>query len=458
LAELRGGLRTGDHMTRQHIYTVSELTEELNSILEEQYSIVWINGEISNLKKSVSGHFYFTLKDDKAQIQCVIFRGPFAKLKFIPRDGLQVTALGRLSIYPPRGNYQLIAEYLEPQGRGALQAAFEDLKAKLDQEGLFDPAHKRPLPLLPEKISVITSPTGAVRHDIETVILRRFPTMHIELVPVSVQGREAIREIVAALELVDTHHTSQVIILARGGGSLEDLQAFNSEEVARAIHGTTIPVVSAVGHETDYTIADFTADLRAPTPSAAAELAVPVKSELERHIEGLKLLLAGTLKSHLRHLRQQVKEQQYRLKDPRKEVAATRLRLDDLLHQLMRNMSGLLTRRREKSEQLLRMLARNPTAHAFKLFNVRLENGNLNLLNNYKIIFNKNKEKWHNAHLRLHQANPKSILKRGYSITRHRIGGELLTDSRKAADGEELEIILHKGSLEALVLRTDQQQ
>ncbi|MFC1896679.1 exodeoxyribonuclease VII large subunit, partial [Thermodesulfobacteriota bacterium] len=256
----------------RRLYTVSELTRAIRSLLEEALPFVWLRGEISNFHVPISGHFYFTLKDAGAQIRSVMFRGQNRSLKFQPEDGLAVIALGRISVYEPQGIYQIIVEFMEPEGVGALQVAFEQLKARLGQEGLFGPEHKRPLPFLPRKISVMTSPTGAVIHDFIKVIDRRFPSVHIEVVPVRVQGEGSEEEMVQALNTVNMCGDSDVIVLARGGGSLEDLQAFNSESVARAVFKSCIPVVSAVGHETDFTIADFTADVRAPTPSAAAEI------------------------------------------------------------------------------------------------------------------------------------------------------------------------------------------
>ncbi len=435
----------------QRVYTVSELTEELNCLLEDRYSILWINGEISNFKISVTGHCYFTLKDKKAQLQCVIFRIPYRNLKFSLKDGLQVTALGRLSIYPPRGSYQLIAEYIEPRGRGALQAAYEELKAKLEAEGLFADHHKRQLPFLPCKISVITSPSGAVRHDIETVIRRRFPNMRIELVPVSVQGREAAGEIVSALRRVDQQHTSDVIILARGGGSLEDLQPFNSEAVARAIYELTIPLVSAVGHETDYTIADFTADLRAPTPSVAAELVVPLKSDLEQRIAGLRLLLLSAMKSQIEQQNRDVDHLTDRLRDPRQEIAAQRLRLDDQLYRLKRNMAETVAKQRENMNKLNRRIDQNPLEYRLLICNLKHEKVSDKLSNSYNLIFNYKRDQLDQALLRLESASPQLILKRGYSITRLSASKKVLSNTQAVKTGDSLEIILYKGRLQAVV-------
>ncbi|MDD3992112.1 MAG: exodeoxyribonuclease VII large subunit, partial [Desulfobacteraceae bacterium] len=283
----------------RNVLSVSQLTLNIKQLLEEKFEFIWITGEISNYRVPASGHAYFTLKDAAAQIAAVMFRGVRHTLRFEPRDGLSVIGLGRVSVYPPRGSYQIILEYLEPAGAGALQQAFEALKARLAAEGLFDETRKRPLPLLPRKIAVVTSATGAVFHDICRVALRRFPNLAIQLVPAAVQGAAAMEAVVHAIDLANRHGSADLIIVARGGGSLEDLQAFNSESVARAIAGSRLPVVSAVGHETDFTIADFVADLRVPTPSAAAEIVVPLKTELIARIRHLLDLLSGRLRSRL---------------------------------------------------------------------------------------------------------------------------------------------------------------
>ena len=279
------------------IYTVSELNALIKSLLEQQFPFVWVVGEISNFRIPLSGHFYFTLKDEASQLNAVMFRGQHRQLKFEPEDGMRVTGMGRLSVYEPRGSYQIILEYLEPSGVGGLQIAYEKLKARLADEGLFDQQYKKPLPFLPHKMALITSPSGAVVHDMLNIIDRRFSNTQIEIFPVKVQGTGAEEEIVEALRMLNDRIGVDLGILARGGGSLEDLQAFNSERVARAIFASKIPIIAAIGHETDYTIADFVADLRAPTPSAAAELAVPIKYELLQKVKDI----SADLKYRVRH-------------------------------------------------------------------------------------------------------------------------------------------------------------
>src|SRR3984893_7547283 len=263
-----------DLTPERRVWRVSELTERISELLERAFTDVWVEGEVSNCREAQSGHIYFTLKDARSQIRCVCFRDQARLLKCRPEDGLHITVRGSLGVYEPRGEYQVYVSHIEPVGLGALQLAFEQLKKKLDGEGLFDEARKKPLPVLPRCIGVVSSPTGAAIRDILRVLKRRFPNAHVRLYPVKVQGDGAANEIAAAVNYFTHARFADVLIVARGGGSLEDLWAFNEEVVARAIFASEIPVITGVGHEADFTIADFVADLRAPTPSAAAELVV----------------------------------------------------------------------------------------------------------------------------------------------------------------------------------------
>src|SRR5271169_4425635 len=273
-----------DLAPERHVWKVSELTERIGDLLEGAFSDVWIEGEVSNYHAAQSGHLYFTLKDARSQIRCVCFRDQVRGLKFRPEDGLHITVRGSLGVYEPRGEYQVYVSHIEPVGLGALQLAFEQLKKKLQEEGLFDAARKKPLPILPRCIGVVTSPTGAAIRDILRVLKRRFANVHVQIYPVKVQGEGAAAEVVAALRHFNRAKLADVVIVARGGGSLEDLWAFNEEIVARAIAASEIPIITGIGHEIDFTIADFVADLRAPTPSAAAEIVVRSRQEFERHI------------------------------------------------------------------------------------------------------------------------------------------------------------------------------
>ena len=321
----------------RRIWTVSELTQRIRDLLEGEFYDLWIEGEVSNFRAAQSGHLYFTLKDAKAQIRCVCFRDQARILKFRPEDGLRVTVRGSVGVYEPRGEYQIYVTNIEPLGLGALQLAFEQLKKRLQGEGLFDQERKKPLPILPRRIGLITSPQGAAVRDILNVLGRRFPNVHVLLYPVRVQGDGAAGDIVQALRYFNRTRLADVMILARGGGSLEDLWAFNEEIVARAISDSHIPIIAGVGHETDFTIADFVADVRAPTPSAAAEVVVRMRQDFERHIA-----------EHQRHLAQRIRylllEQRHRIRDLE-------------AYRGFRKMEDLVRRRRQQVDELASRLA-----------------------------------------------------------------------------------------------------
>jgi exodeoxyribonuclease VII large subunit len=393
---------------KERILTVSELTRELKNLLEEKFSSVWLMGEISNFHAHSSGHFYFTLKDAGSQIGAVMFRGANRQLKFRPEDGMEVVANGRLSIYEVRGNYQIIIDYLEPKGLGALQLAFEQLRKKLEAEGLFEPARKRPLPFLPRTVGIVTSPSGAVLHDLIHVIRRRAPQTNILLVPVNVQGEAAAPEIAAAIEAMNEQGDAEILIVGRGGGSLEDLWAFNTEIIARAIYASKIPVVSAVGHETDVTISDFVADLRAPTPSAAAELVVPVARELLASLKETERKMLRILRQGLTIRHQHLKFWLSHLKHPKKRLEEWSQHLDDLISRSAQAMEFSLKDRKN----LLAGLS-----------------GKLQVL------------------------SPLSTLSRGYSIVRKALPngeeGAVVKEASQVSRGDLIGIALMKGHLQA---------
>ena len=332
----------------QRIFSVAELTRAIKGELEEQFANVWVEGEISNLVTPRSGHMYFSLKDEKAQLRGVIFKFAGRRLKFLPENGMKVLVRGSLSVYEPRGEYQIIVNYAEPRGAGALQAAFEQLKARLEAEGLFDKAHKQPLPLLPKKIGVVTSSTGAAIRDILQVINRRFANVHVLIAPVLVQGADAPQDIARAVDMCNQLPDLDVLIVGRGGGSLEDLWAFNEEVVARSIFASKIPVISAVGHEIDFTIADFVADLRAPTPSAAAELVVQNKENLVHTINVLSTRLRNAQLNTLARMKERLQQYQHRLQDPRKGLRELHQRIDDVQHRLLMAWQALLEKKRAR--------------------------------------------------------------------------------------------------------------
>jgi exodeoxyribonuclease VII large subunit len=437
---------TNGHI-KSRIYTVSELTFKIKDILEESFPIVWINGEISNFTLPASGHYYFNLKDDKSRISSVMFKGQNRKLTFIPENGMKVTCLGRISVYEPRGSYQLIIEHLEPKGIGSLQIAFEQLKTKLASEGLFDNQYKKTIPYIPNKISLITSPTGAVVHDIINIITRRYPNVHIQIIPVSVQGPGSVNDIVSALELINTRNDSEVIIIARGGGSFEDLSPFNSEKVARAVFSSKIPVISSVGHETDYTISDFVADLRAPTPSAAAELVLPVKDDLKIQCSSTLIYINSLFDNYLEKQRIYLKDLSSKLIDPKKKIDGFRLKLDDLTSRLEMLFFNII---KQKKENLLWRTDRLYSNNTLKTVNKNREKINNatdklvgiikhNILNKHSII--------RELTGKLFALSPTGILERGYSITRTVPDYKVVKDPESVDINNKLEVLVAKGKI-----------
>ena len=429
------------------IYTVSELNGQIKSLLEEQFPFVWIVGEVSNFRIPLSGHFYFTLKDEASQISAVMFRGQQRQLKFQPEDGMRITGMGRLSVYEPRGTYQIILEYLEPSGIGALQIAFEKLKARLADEGLFDDKHKKAVPFLPHKIALITSPSGAAVHDMLNIIDRRFPNVNIQVFGVKVQGEGAETEIAGAIEQLNQKTDIDVAILARGGGSLEDLQAFNSESVARAIYASEIPIISGIGHETDYTIADFVSDLRAPTPSAAAELAVPVKIELLQRINDLSADLRYRMTHLIQRFRTSLADMSQRLIDPQKQIEDWRLRIDDVASRMVRNVKMRLDRKKERFFWLKDRLLINSPSNQSRNLNIMVEQNAYKLLKLINIIIDKKSADLRKLSVQLQTLSPISILKRGYSITRTIPDLNVVMDPKMVAIGQDLEVMVAKGTL-----------
>jgi len=438
---------------KRHILTVSELTSQIKSQLETQFPFIWITGEISNFRVPVSGHFYFSLKDSRSQINAVMFRGQNKQLKFEPEDGMQINGIGRISLYEPRGTYQIILEYMEPSGVGALQVAFEQLKQKLSAEGLFNDEHKLSIPFLPRKISVITSLTGSVIHDILRVLNRRFANIPLEIIPAKVQGNDAEIELISAIRLLNQRGDADVAILARGGGSLEDLQPFNTEGLTREIFTSKIPIISAVGHETDYTLADFVADLRAPTPSAAAEVVTPLKTDLERQSIDLKRKLMTALSNYLRFQRTYLREFSRRLIDPRKKIQDLRLRTDDLTIRLMRACNQDIRQRRERLQWRLEKLNTLSPAARLPFLNSKHEQLYHNLqLSMHNYLVNKFTD-LHTKQSKLKALSPMAILERGYSITRSHPDAQVIRDAGKVATGDRLQILLGTGSLEANVVK-----
>ena len=432
---------------KNHIYTVSQLTSNIKALLEEKFPFIWISGEISNFSIPASGHFYFTLRDEKSQISAVMFRGQNRNLKFMPENGISITGFGRIAVYEPRGTYQIMLEYLEPEGMGAILAAYEQLKSRLAAEGLFDQKHKQPLPFLPRKISIITSPSGAVVHDIMKIINRRFPAVHIEIIPVKVQGRGADKEIVSAFKLLNERSDADIAILARGGGSFEDLFVFNTEDVARAVFESKIPVISAIGHETDFTIADFVADLRAPTPSAAAEIVLPQKEELEKRCLELYSTLKYRLYKYLEHLNIRLNELSRRVVDPKRKIQDLRLEIDDYSARLIRVCTNNLNQTREYLKWRSEKLYLNNPISLVKKHHAKLKLLIDNMLSYLNVLLIEKRSALAEQTGRLHALSPASILARGYSITQTIPDNKIVTSPDQVFLGQEIKVLVEKGSL-----------
>ena len=431
----------------RYILTVTELTREIKDILEERFSEVWVEGEISNLRKPPSGHLYFTLKDDFSQIRAVLFRMQARILRFLPEDGLHVICRGRVSLYEKRGDYQLILESMEPKGIGALQLAFLQLKEKLEKEGLFALDRKKSIPMAPQQIGIITSPTGAVIRDMLHILQRRFDNIHVLLYPARVQGEGAWQEIAQGIDYFNRQRKVDVLILGRGGGSLEDLWPFNEEGLARVIYRSKIPIISAVGHETDYTISDFVADLRAPTPSAAAELVIKDKRELKNTLYHLSYRLESQVVQTLQKERTRLSHLRKILGSPKKTVDRYLLRVDELLTRSERLISWILHRHHEKSVHLSRGLShQNPKQkivhHRFVILEAQKR---LDQYQRHAIEFLRERVKGILG--KLDSLSPLSILQRGYSITRRIPTLEILREADQVCQGDQVEVQLYRGTL-----------
>ncbi len=448
------------------IWTVTELNDQIKVLLEEGFDLIWVEGEVSNLRRPNSGHVYFTLKDEKSQVRAVLFRTPYGQkntagnpqARFDLEEGMQIICRARLSVYTVRGEYQLIAEAVEPKGVGALQKAFEQLKQRLQAEGLFEPARKKPGPFLPRKIGVITSPTGAVIRDILTITRRRFSSVSILIAPVRVQGAEAPKEIIRAIRDMQGFADVEVIILARGGGSLEDLAPFNDEGVARAIFHSRIPVISAVGHETDFTIADFVADLRAPTPSAAAELVVPLKRDLIASVQAFHMRIMQQYQRRLQRFQERVLALTDRLKDPKRRLTDIRLRVDDSLERIQRAFINQMELRRQillqRESQLQYVGPRGRIRDAqFILENLR-KNMIARTLKGLEVI--KNQVYTHMAVL--DSLGPLTVLRRGYAIVRLLSDGSIVRKANEVSEKSIVEIRVASGRFEAKVMNVYQEQ
>jgi exodeoxyribonuclease VII large subunit len=432
----------------RRVLTVSELSQQLRQALEQRFPAVWIEGEISNFKPYASGHAYFTLKDQGAQIRAVLFRNRVRRVRFEPRDGLHVLAFGAIEVYAPRGEYQLVVELLEPRGYGALQLAYEQLKARLAAEGLFDAARKRPLPRFPRTIGIVTSPTGAAIRDILRVIGRRFGELHIVLAPARVQGEGAAEDIARGIADLNRLGDVDVIIVGRGGGSLEDLAAFNEEPVARAIVGSKAPVISAVGHEVDVTIADFVADLRAPTPSAAAELVVREKQLVLDTVGDLGARLERAMRRALERDRVHLGRLAGRrvLVDPLRPLRDWQRRLDDATRRLHRAVRSRLREASRRHEAATAGLRRGSPIARLAGQRRRHQELHRRLQGDIRQRLGHERQRLRAIAGRLHSLSPLGVLARGYSLTRLE-NGDVVRAARQAPTGTRVDVLLHEGRL-----------
>lgn len=473
--------------------SVSELTARIRDLLAKNFNELFVEGEISNCREAQSGHFYLTLKDEKAQIRCVWFKQQMRGVKFRPEDGLKVTVRGSISVYEPRGEYQIYVESMEPAGRGALQLAFEQLKKRLEAEGLFDAKHKKPLPLLPSRIGLITSPKGAAVRDVIRILKRRFHNVHITVFPVRVQGDGAAEEIVRALRFFNQRKLVDVLILSRGGGSIEDLWSFNEEIVARAIFDSEIPIISGVGHETDFTIADFVADVRASTPSAAAELVVQTRREFDKHINDLRETLIEQIRYRILVASRRVHELSARrgFRRPLDLLRQQRQRADEMTSRLALGLRARLEQSRKRLNLAQVSVARFDLRARVSTFRKRVIELESNLALDLRARLEQSRKRYTAAHLRifrfdfrtrisrlhrqleshaaelgkrferlsrlkrerlekllvqLEERSPLKVLERGYSIVTD-TSGTVLRDATQVAVGDSVSIQLLKGKL-----------
>ncbi|HVS89445.1 MAG TPA: exodeoxyribonuclease VII large subunit [Candidatus Acidoferrum sp.] len=438
----------------RHVLTVSELTAKIRDLLAKNFTDIWVEGEISNCREAQSGHIYFTLKDDRSQVRCVFFKQQQRGIKFRPEDGLQMTVRGSISVYEARGEYQIYVENLEPVGLGALQLAFEQLKKRLEAEGLFAAERKKPLPLLPSRIGLITSPRGAAVRDVVRILRRRFPNVHLTVYPVRVQGEGSGEEIVKALKFFNQKKLVDVLILARGGGSMEDLWAFNEEPVARAIAASTIPVISGVGHETDFTIADFVADVRASTPSAAAELVVQTRREFDKHIADLRETLAGLIRYRLLEFSRHVHELSARrgFRRPLDLLRQQRQRADEMTSRLALGLRAQLEKSRKRFTAAHLRIMSFDFRVKIAAFRLRVERRSAELGVRAERLLRNKRERLDRLRLQLDERSPLRVLERGYAIATD-AAGNVLREAAQVSLGDSVAIQLHRGRLTTEVKR-----
>ena len=436
------------------VQSVTEITRSIKLLLENGFSFISVRGEVSNIRKPYSGHLYFTLKDESSQLKGVLFKPQQRYLAKELTNGDQIICRGRISLYEPRGEYQIIVDSVDFAGEGDLQLAFEQLKAKLDSEGLFNNDHKKNLPFLPRSIALITSPTGAAVSDFLTIAQSRFASIPIEIYPVRVQGEQAAQEITSAVLEANNRCTSDVIVICRGGGSIEDLWPFNDETLARSVYQSDLPVVSAIGHEIDFTILDFVADLRAPTPSAAAETVVPSRNVIKATVEQMKETLAVTMSHRIKNYRQTILLQERLLRDPTALLQNLRLRIDQLQISLIHSSKNLYAQRAQQLKDSVRALKINSPEHAINDKKNRLMLLHKSILNSFQRTTHLKLAKINTAVSLLSAVNPKAVLQRGYSIVYTEPNNHIVRSSKQVTAGDDLSIITGAGTISSKVTKT----
>jgi len=436
----------------RRIYTLRELSDGIRASLDRGFSNIWIVGEISGVKLLPSGHCYFALKDSEAQIKCVCWKLSYWRLKFKPKDGVQALIRGRVDIYEQRSEYQFVVESIEPQGHGALQLAFDQLKQKLMMDGLFDAARKRPLPQFPERIGIVSSPGGAVIRDFIEILSRRFPGLHLRLFPARVQGPGSVEDVCRGIEYLGRSGWAEIVVIARGGGSLEDLWTFNEEAVARAVAACPVPVVSAIGHETDITIADFVADLRAPTPSAAAEMIVCTRQELLDRIDGCRTQATRAIRYRLAVLARRLHEQAIdRAQSILHRALSRRMqRIDDLEERLRTGIRTAVATRERKRRDLEARLRYFDLRPRLRRDRERLNTSGFRVESVMRLQLNRTRQRFEMLAAKLEQLDPRLVLSRGYAIVLNDVNA-VVRDASNAPVGSDVKILLAKDALHARV-------
>jgi exodeoxyribonuclease VII large subunit len=439
----------------RRVWTVRDLVSAVRTHVEREYTDIWVEGEISNFRPAESGHLYFTLKDGDAQVRVVMFRSQARLLRFRPENGLQIMARGRVTVYEQRGELQLSAEFLEPKGAGALQVAFEQLKTKLGAEGLFEQARKKPIPPLPRRIGVVTSPRGAALYDILNVLRRRHEAVGVLIYPAQVQGEAAAGEVSAGIRYFNREQNVDVIVVARGGGSLEDLAAFNNEGLARTIAASKLPVISAVGHETDFTIADFVADLRAPTPSAAAELVIRSKHEVDEQLSNLRRRLARAARYHLLISQQRLTElaQHGAFARMRNAINGRQQRVDELVFRLATAKRDVLGRARQRLDVAAARVRYHDLRRSLAASRQVLHGQLTALAHATRTALLQRQRRLEQASARLQNLSPLSILDRGYALV-FDPAGKLVKDALQVQPGDAISARVARGVIDATVRKT----